>query len=60
MRYVTPAFLFLITVWWVITILPGYLAESRWTSWVAREVLVAIMAVFCFLVYFQDKKRRKK
>ncbi len=60
MRYVTPIFLFLITLWWVITILPGYLMQSKWTSWVAREVLVAIMVVFCFLVYFQDKRRRKK
>ncbi len=60
MRYVTPLFLLLITGWWMVTILPGYLAESRWTSWVAREVLVAIMALFCFLVYFQDKRRRKR
>ncbi len=60
MRYVTPVFLFLITLWWLVTILPGYLMESKWTSWVAREVLVAIMAVFCFLVYFQDKRRRRK
>ena len=60
MRYVTPLFLALITGWWLVTILPGYLAESRWTSWVAREVLVAIMAVFCFLVYLQDKRRGKK
>ncbi len=60
MRYVTPLFLCLITGWWVITILPGYLSESRWTSWVAREVLIAIMAVLCFLVYLQDKIRRRK
>ncbi|NPB09764.1 MAG: sodium:calcium symporter [Thermodesulfobacteria bacterium] len=60
MRYVTPAFLALITAWWLFKVLPGYLAESRWTAWVAREVLVSIMALFCFLVYYQDRRRRRR
>ena len=60
MRYVTPAFLSVITAWWLFKMLPGYLAESRWTSWVAREVLVGIMIIFLFLIYLQDRRRRKK
>ncbi len=60
MRYVTPAFLALITGWWLFKTLPSYLAESRWTAWVAREVLVGLMALFCFLVYYQDRRRRRR
>ena len=60
MRYVTPTFLSVITAWWLFKMLPGYLGESRWTAWVAREVLVGIMLLFCFLVYFQDKRRKKR
>ncbi len=60
MRYVTPTFLSVITAWWLFKMLPGYLGESRWTPWVAMEVLVGIMLLFCFLVYFQDKRRKKR
>ncbi|OAG27213.1 sodium-dependent transporter [Thermodesulfatator autotrophicus] len=60
MKYVTPVFLFLIIIWWVVTILPSYLAQSTWTSWLTRQLLITIMAALCFLVYLQDKKRRKR
>ncbi|WP_022854347.1 sodium-dependent transporter [Thermodesulfatator atlanticus] len=60
MRYVTPFFLTIILIWWIVTVLPGYIAKSTWTSWLTRQLLLTIMAVLCFLVYLQEKRRRKK
>ncbi len=58
MRFVTPIFLFVITAWWIIDILPQYLTKASWTAWVARETLVGIGFFLCLLVYIADKKRR--
>ncbi len=58
MRYLTPAFLGLITAWWLFKELPSYFSETRWTAWLTRELLLGIMMIFCFLVYFQEKRRR--
>jgi SNF family Na+-dependent transporter len=59
MRYVTPLFLGIITAWWLFKELPAFLKETRWTAWVTRELLLAIILGFCFLVYLQEKRRRK-
>ena len=58
MRFITPVFLFIITVWWVVDTLPQYLTSASWTSWVARGALVCIALFFGILVYLADKKGR--
>jgi len=58
MRFITPVFLFVITFWWVIDILPQYLTKASWTAWVTRGALLGIAFSLCLLVYISDKKRR--
>ncbi len=73
MRYVTPIFLGLILAWWPLQMiykiwkaatqasLVKVLQETfsaPWTIWLTRELLLAIILVFCFLVYLQEKRRR--
>ncbi len=59
MRYVTPAFLTTILAWWFFDVLPTYIAESRWTAWVAREIMVGIFFFLGFLVYLSQRRRTK-
>ncbi len=74
MRYVTPIFLGLILAWWpgqmlvklwkasqqatFTAVLKEYFA-APWTIWLTRELLLAIILSFCFLVYLQEKRRRR-
>ncbi len=58
MRYVTPAFLFLLLGWWAVDALPGYLKETAWTAWVARITMVGVWCVMVCMVYFSFKRRR--
>jgi len=60
MRFITPGALFAITLWWVIDILPEYLAKATWTAWVTRQTLIGIMFFLCLLVYISEKKVHKK
>jgi len=58
MRYVTPAFLLVITVWWTVGVLPGYLVGGTWTAWFTREILVGIAFLFCLLVFVSGRKKK--
>ena len=59
MRFVTPAFLLVITGWWMVDILPQYLTSASWTAWVAREAMIVMIFLLCLLVYIADKKGGK-
>ncbi|WP_456431574.1 sodium-dependent transporter [Thermosulfuriphilus sp.] len=58
MRYVTPAFLLLILSWWFFKVLPSYIAQSHWTAWVAREIMVGILFLLGLLVYLSQRRKR--
>ncbi len=59
-RYVTPAFLSVILIWWVYDVLPDYLRNGSWTAWVAREVLVGIAFSLGLLVFISQRKNNKR
>ncbi len=55
-QFVTPAFLALILGWWAFDTLPGYLANSSWTAWVARQALIGIAFFLGLLAYLSEKR----
>ncbi len=60
MKFITPAFLSVILLWWIFDVLPEYLKNGNWTAWVAREVLVGIAFFLGLLVYISQKKNRRR
>ncbi|WP_456456767.1 sodium-dependent transporter [Thermovibrio sp.] len=60
LKYITPVSLFLILAAWSISDLPSKLANGDLQAWVARFVMVFILALQMFMVYLADRKRRKE
>ncbi len=58
MKYVTPAFLSIILIWWCMDILPDIMKNSQWTHWIAREVLLGVFATFAFLAFLADRRKK--
>ena len=60
LKYITPLSLFLILAAWSISDLPSKLAHGDLQEWVARFVMVFILALQMFMVYLADRRRRKE
>jgi len=58
MKYVTPAALFVILIAWSVSSLPSVLHAKDYQVWVARFVMIFVLAVQLFMVYLADKRRR--
>ncbi len=57
-KYMTPLFLAIILSWWIVDVLPGYLANANWYVWVTRAMLIGILVFFCILIHLSSKRRR--
>jgi len=60
LKYVTPLALFAILSAWTISQLPQKLMSADFQVWVARFVMVFILAVQLFMVYLTDRRRRNE
>ena len=60
LKYVTPLALFAILSAWTISQLPQKLMSADFQVWVARFVMVFILAVQVFMIYLTDRRRRNE
>lgn len=58
MRYVTPAFLFLLLAWWSVESLPTYLKDTTWHAWIARFTMIGVWGAIVYMIYSSTKRRR--
>lgn len=59
-RYITPAFLAILVLWWTIMELPQYLKITDLNVWIIRVVLLVIITIQIYLVYIATKRRKLK
>ena len=58
LKYVTPIALFIILATWTVSQLPQKLESTDIQVWIARFVMIFILAVELFMVYLSDRRRR--
>ncbi len=58
LKYVTPIALFIILATWTVSQLPQKIASGDLQVWIARFVMILILAVELFMVYLADRRRR--
>lgn len=59
-RYITPAFLAILVLWWTFMELPQYIQIIDLNVWIIRVVLLIILVIQIYLVYIVTKKRKDK
>ncbi len=57
LKFITPVILFVILAAWTINTLPGILGTTDVQVWIARFVMVFILALLLFMVYLTDKRK---
>lgn len=59
MRYVTPAFLFILLVAWSVESIPKVLAERDMTVWITRFYMVGLFLFLTLLVFVSEKRSKE-
>ncbi|MCX8031153.1 MAG: sodium-dependent transporter [Thermodesulfovibrionales bacterium] len=59
MKYITPAFLGILTFWWIFKELPSYLQADDPRVWITRVVLFILLSIKLYLIFFAYKKKKK-
>lgn len=59
LRFVTPAFLFALVLWWTFVELPQYLKVTDLKVWITRGILLTILLFMLYLIYNTSSKKNK-